>query len=61
MSIDPKDEPSPEDPNKFPSRPQAAPLDEAPEGRTPSDPDDPTPESLPPGADGMEGKDESEG
>lgn len=44
------DEPSPEDPNRFPSEPKVAPLDEAPDGRTPSDPDEPTPESLPPGA-----------
>ena len=44
------DQPSPEDPNAFPAVPQVAPLDEAPDGRTPSDPDEPSPDSLPPGA-----------
>jgi hypothetical protein len=58
---DPRNEPSPEDPTRFPSRPRIAPLDEAPDGRTPSDPDEPTPGSLPPGADGMQDQDESEG
>jgi hypothetical protein len=46
------DEPSPEDPTRFPSRPQVAPLDESPDGTTPSDPNEPSPESLPPGAGG---------
>jgi hypothetical protein len=44
------DQPSPEHPNNFPRKPVLAPLDEAPEGRTPSDPNEPSPESLPPGA-----------
>ena len=33
--------PSPEDPNRFPDDGVPAPLDEAPDGRTPSDPNDP--------------------
>jgi hypothetical protein len=44
------DEPSPEDPNKFPAEPELAPLDEAPDGQTPSDPTDSDDDSLPPGA-----------
>jgi hypothetical protein len=44
------DEPSPQDPNKFPEEPEVAPLDEAPDGRTPSDPDESSDDSLPPGA-----------
>ena len=47
---DDDDLPNLEDPNRFPLVPEVAPLDEAPEGRTPSDPDEETPESLPPGA-----------
>lgn len=49
---DPHDleEPSPEDPTRFPSAPGVEPLDEAPDGKTPSDPNEPTPDSLPPGA-----------
>jgi hypothetical protein len=50
VSPRPADEPSPEDPTRFPPVPEVAPLDEAPDGRTPSDPDEETPESLPPGA-----------
>lgn len=38
------DQPSPEDPNRFPPEGEAAPLDEAPDGRTPSDPNDPDPD-----------------
>ena len=41
--------PSPEDPNRFGDG-EVAPLDEAPDGRTPSDPNDASPDSLPPGA-----------
>ena len=45
------DEPSPEDPSRFPSSPQQIqPLDEAPDGATPSDPNKPDPDALPPGA-----------
>ena len=43
------DEPSPEDPNRF-REGDIAPLDEAPEGRTPSDPNEASEDSLPPGA-----------
>ena len=46
----PDDAPAPEDPTRFPDVPHVAPLDEAPDGRTPSDPNEPTPEALPPGA-----------
>lgn len=43
-------EPSPEDPNRFPSDPeQVAPLDESPDGATPSDSKGPTPGQMPPG------------
>jgi hypothetical protein len=46
----PRDEaPSPEDPTRFPDRPELAPLDEAPEGQTPSDPTEGPESSLPPG------------
>jgi hypothetical protein len=41
------DQPSPEDPNRFPPEGEAAPLDEAPDGRTPSDPNDPDPDTDP--------------
>lgn len=58
---DPRNEPSPEDPTRFPSKPRVAPLDEAPDGMTPSDPDEPSPESLPPGAEGTDEEDGSEG
>ncbi|MDP1820479.1 MAG: hypothetical protein Q8K58_11410 [Acidimicrobiales bacterium] len=39
-----------EDPNKFPDDPGVAPLDEAPDGQTPADVTDSSPDSLPPGA-----------
>jgi hypothetical protein len=41
---------SPEDPNRFPREPGVAPLDEAPDGQTPSDPTESEDDSLPPGA-----------
>ena len=41
--------PSPEDPTRF-RHGEIAPLDEAPDGRTPSDPNESTDDSLPPGA-----------
>ena len=44
------DQPSPEDPNTFPPCRRSHRLDEAPDGRSPSDPDEPSPDSLPPGA-----------
>jgi hypothetical protein len=47
---DRQDEPSPEDPTRFPARPGVAPLDEPPDGDTPSDPNEPSPDSLPPGS-----------
>jgi hypothetical protein len=40
----------PEDPTRFGDEPKVEPLDEAPDGKTPSDHDAPTPDSLPPGA-----------
>jgi hypothetical protein len=46
----PDDDPGPEDPTRFPDEPHVEPLDESPDGTTPSDPDEPSPESLPPGA-----------
>jgi hypothetical protein len=46
----PDDDPSPEDPNRFRPRPEVAPLDEPPDGLTPSDPNEEAPDSLPPGA-----------
>ena len=49
---DEPDEPAIEDPTRFPTVPRVEPLDEAPDGLTVSDPNEPTPESLPPGADG---------
>jgi hypothetical protein len=50
VSPRPADDPSPEDPTRFPPDPEVAPLDEAPDGRTPHDHNEETPESLPPGA-----------
>jgi hypothetical protein len=50
MSDPHDDEPGLEDPTRFPVEPHVEPLDEAPDGTTPSDPDEPSPESLPPGA-----------
>ena len=48
---DPTDEPANEDPTRFPDdEPHVEPLDEAPDGHTPSDPNEPSRESLPPGA-----------
>jgi hypothetical protein len=47
---DPQREPHPEDPNRFPDEPGVAPLDETPDGATPSDPTDSDESSLPPGA-----------
>ena len=44
------DEPAPEDPTRFPVVPRVEPLDEAPDGATPSDPNDTDPDSLPPGS-----------
>lgn len=44
------DGPSPEDPTRFPEEPEIAPLDETPDGRTPSEPDESSDDSLPPGA-----------
>ena len=46
----PEDAPAPEDPTRFPTGPEIAPLDEPPDGLTPSDPNEESPESLPPGA-----------
>jgi hypothetical protein len=45
-----RDDPHPEDPNRFSDDPELAPLDEAPDGATPSDPTDSDESSLPPGA-----------
>lgn len=45
-----RDDPHPEDPNRFPAEPGVEPLDEAPEGMTPSDTTDSDASSLPPGA-----------
>jgi hypothetical protein len=52
MALDPPDrpDPSPEDPSRFPARPGVAPLDEAPDGHTPTEPTDSDDGSLPPGA-----------
>ncbi len=47
---DAHDPSGPEDPTRFPIVPRVEPLDEAPDGRTPSDANDSTPDSLPPGA-----------
>ena len=48
---DPGDEqPSPEDPNRFPEEPGVGALDEAPDGQTPSDTTEGQESSLPPGA-----------
>jgi hypothetical protein len=58
--VDPQDQPSPEDPNRFRPQPEVSPLDEPPPGRTPSDPNDPTPESLPPGAKAAGDRDDAE-
>lgn len=44
------DDPHPEDPTRFPSEPGIEPLDEAPDGQTPSDTTDSDTSSLPPGA-----------
>jgi hypothetical protein len=43
------DEPNPEDPTRFPPVPEVEPLDEAPDGATPSDRNEVDPDSLPPG------------
>jgi hypothetical protein len=44
------EQPSPEDPSRFPARPELAPLDEAPDGATPGDTTDSSDDSLPPGS-----------
>lgn len=46
----PEQEPSIEDPSRFPDSPEVQPLDEAPDGTTPSDTTDSDADSLPPGA-----------
>jgi hypothetical protein len=43
-------EPGPEDPTRFADTPRLEPLDEAPDGATPSDPNGRDPDALPPGA-----------
>ena len=45
-----EDERQPEDPTRFPAEPHVEPLDEAPDGATPSDPTESDDSSLPPGA-----------
>ena len=44
------DDPQPEDPTRFPDEPAVEPLDEAPDGATPSDTTESDGSSLPPGA-----------